>query len=342
MENDEFKVFDIVNEVRIMSGMPLKEERGVSKELLPLIDEMWNAVVEHGFSDELEDGVKVCVLTNYEVNCPYIKNFSTFLVELGENHQVSNFKSFAEQTFINDDKKFENVFIVIGLDTFTKKEFELEFAHELNHLYRNYHFLLNGSNVDKEKERATLLYKTFKSEEKNEREDGIIKMLFYLTDIDEINARANSLYLKVYNDNKINRTNFREKINDNSAIQALKTIRYNLRYFNKNIPIEYQKIIGDNVKRLIDLYKDNTNIEVFYLFRRRLINAMTRIEKQNLKVIELALQNGEQEGKKINESIPIYSKYKDKMIESLSFDIIRYFEELKEINRIREMMKKMN
>ena len=336
----DFEEFDKINELRISLGIPLKEERGVNTEFLSLINEMWELIINEGFKRD-KNGKYVFFKENYEVDNPYIKNFKIFYVELGEGHIDSSFLAFTNDTLINEDNKFENVYIRIGLDVFTKKDFVVEFSHELNHLMRNYRFQL-GDNIENEKTRSEIINNTLNNIENKTVFDELIKTSYYLSDVDEINARANSLFLFIYNDNTITRNNFKECIKEHPAIIALNKLRNCLNIFDNNLPKKFKQVLGSIVVDCCQLYKGVDINKVFKLFRIRLINAITKIEKHNLKVIEFAIQKGEEENLKESFSFSIKEKSFDDIITETDFNVLKYFEQLEKIDNIREIIKKLN
>lgn len=328
--------YNIQRELLIQHNIPLYESRGINTDMFPIIETLWKQVMNAnpmGYN-----GYNVIQLHNIQINNNWLKNIHTLTVEWGKNlTMTSHFKAFTDIMFVNEDGQLCNAAIHISLYELTKSEFISELIHELHHAYRHRYFLTKDNETqEKEKER---LINTNLSDEGGEFAQKI-KLAYYLSDKDEINARATELYHIIFSNPNIKRDNYQQYIKDNSAIIALDELRSTLDELfslshNETVKNAFGHLIQMNVELNI---KTDNSIDIFTAFRNRIAKAIAYTERQNYKVISKALQDAEQEDPS---RIPQGITMKEcKNLKSF-VDVDKMIDSLQKIEEIRNFIKKI-
>ena len=326
--------YNIQRNILIKCNIPLNEARGIGDSMVPLINFLWDKV---NHAEVLtQDNYHVISLNNIDINNEWLYNISSLTVEWGDNRaKDSYFNAFNDNCGLNGNNQLTNVKLHISLNNLTQIEFSSELMHELQHAYRHRFFLMkNDNDITKEKDRIISLLPT--------QTDGYskrIQLAYYLSDKDEIAARASSLYTIIIQNDNITRDNYESEIESTDAIQALNGINEALTLFSASHSNKIKTLLGQLVIQTISTFTEEINpIQVFNLFRRRLINAIGSIESQNYKVISKALHDAEQanpsrkpKGVRLEE-LKEYDTY---------FDVDKYVKQLEQIEKIREMIKKL-
>ena len=328
--------YNIQRELLIQHNIPLYESRGINTDMFPIIETLWQQVMNAnpmGYN-----GYNVIQLHDIQINNNWLKNIHTLTVEWGNNlTMTSHFKAFTDIMSVNEEGQLCNVAIHISLYELTKSEFISELIHELHHAYRHRYFLTKDNETqENEKER---LINTNLSDEGGEFAQKI-KLAYYLSDKDEINARATELYHLIFSNPNIKRDNYQQYIKDNSAIITLDELRSTLDELfslshNERIKNAFGHLIQMNVELNI---KTDNSIAIFTAFRNRIAKAIAYTERQNYKVISKALQDAEQEDPS---RIPQGITMKECKHLKPFVDVDKMIDSLQKIEEIRNFIKKM-
>lgn len=328
--------YNIQRELLIQHNIPLYESRGINTDMYPIIETLWEQVMNAnpmGYN-----GYNVIQLHNIQINNNWLKNIHTLTVEWGNNlTMTSHFKAFTDNMFVNEDGQLCNAAIHISLYELTKSEFISELIHELHHAYRHRYFLTKDNETqEKEKERLINI---------NISDDGgefaqKIKLAYYLSDKDEINARATELYHIIFSNSNIKRDNYQQHIKDNSAIIALDELKntFDELFSSSNYDV-VKNAIGVLIQMTVNFHtKTDNSVIVYEMFRNRLAKAIAYTERQNYKVISKALQDAEKEDPS---RIPQGITMKEcKNLKSF-VDVDKMIDSLQKIEEIRNFIKKI-
>lgn len=137
------------------------------------------------------------------------------------------------------------------------ESFIYSISHELQHLYRQYcvitNYFKNGTKNKGEIEKSRQYSQIYDISDTSKIEDEI-KYIYYTSDDDEINANAASLESYLYSHIDIDKTNYKEHLNElpmYSFINRLKGFSDKLSVLNDEQSIFYGKIVKDII------YKNN-------------------------------------------------------------------------------------
>lgn len=333
--------YNLVILENISKNLNIFESRGVNDKILPLIETLWNVVINQ--NPISVNGLNLIRLDNLNVDCEWLNNFRRLTIEWGENRiSDSKFYSFSDETAI-EGGKLVNVYMHISISELTKMDFQREMMHELHHAYRNYCFLKQDETVwTQERDRLVNLSDTLSNNINNDIHNSQIRYAFYLSEKDEINARASELYPFILNNSQITRNNFREYIESTNAIKSINALKTLLRrYFDLNLDNGIKELIGNIITQTIPQYSNLDNIQAFQILRKRIVNAISYGEHQNYKVISNALQKAEEldNNRKPKEiALEEYSQWKDILNEKELSNVINA---LKQLNETKKLILKM-
>ena len=324
-----------IMELRVSLDIPLFEDRGIHSSFLPLIEELWS-LIDSEETLSIEDGAmqyQAKIIENININNDIIESIGKLIVAWPQ--QTSKFLMPPPQT-LTDTEKLKNVEIVVGLDKYDKHQFKMELMEELHHILR-YHFFMmkdfHSEIVQQELDRYKFYGDVIQALQQNTQTpwDRFFLTSYYLSDVDEINAKTTQLYHLIKNDESVNRQNFKDVIATTDLGDNVTQLHTCLSLINKLV----DNNLGERLRRIITEYEPLSATEALARFKHRIASSVTKLQKQMYKVANKALCDAEKENPNrritIHEEIP-----KELILKMKGVDVIQEFYKAQEKQRIYE------
>ena len=324
-----------IMELRISLNAPLFEDRGIHPSFISLIDELW-LLIDNEDAILVNNGEKsyhAKLIENITVDNDIIGSIGRLIVAWPQ--QASKFRLPTPRA-LTANEKLKNVEIVIGLDRYDKHQFKMELMEELQHVLRYHSFMIkdfHSDAVQQELNRYKFYGDVIQSfqQDKQTTWDRFFLTAYYLSDIDEINAKTTQLYHLIKDDDSINRTNFKDVIATTDLGESVTHLQTCLSLINKLVDTN----LGERLSKIITEYAHLSANESLTNFKHRIISGIIKLQKQMYKVANKALYDAETANP--NRKIQMHEEASRELISQFkNIDIIQEFHKAQEKQRLYE------
>ncbi len=299
----------------------LIERKGINVEYPTIVEEVFNTLIN--IKPQLIDSdLYLLKLDKFKLkNESFISELS-IKVFFGKNANGGSSFLYNKDTVLLDDKDrlincLFTIFVPSIDNKFDYKTFSFEFSHELHHAYTYYNILVknNGRMLDSEHKKREM-YNINLSMLSTNQDNNVIKQLkdyihviYYLSDVDEVQANQTMLYDYLKNNPHIDETNINEYESELPCLEQYKQIEDAWKFIemivNFNKEIAYQ-IIGGEIK---GMYKSNiTDNKAVLFLKQRASDAMFRYKRNYFRTISLVFKKIQEENGNMEIGFPFNKK----------------------------------